>query len=124
MKLFSLFALTLFAAHSFAQAAPVTCSVGELGEDSRFELSISKDRKNAVVFNFHETTYVLSRSQIVKNGNSIAVVGQKVKGTSEGTEFTEQVDALMVYNPANRTINLTLITGGFVHFAAAELQCK
>lgn len=110
---------------ALAQAAPIVCDNGQPDNDSAFEITINpKSRSKNVVLQLWETTYEIPASAIVKNGNSIAIVGQKLTGWAEGEKGTSKVDALFVYDAKKKTMNTTLIFDGYVNRAGEALRCR
>jgi len=122
MKVFALLASVMIAAPSFAQAENINCSLGELGADNHVQVIFRDSR--TVQFELHETSFSASRAEVAENGNSVAILNRKLNLSAEGERFEAVVDALMIYNPADKTLNLTLIIDGGVHTSAAELNCK
>lgn len=120
----SLLAL-LFALPTFAQAAPIVCDNGQPDNDNAIQITLNqKSRSNAVDLQLWETFYKIPAAKIVKNGNSLAIVGQKLTGFAEGEKEDYTVDALLVYSPEKRTLTTTLLFDGEVNRAAEVLNCR
>lgn len=111
-------------APTFAHAAPLTCNLGELGEDNRIEVVIDDESAHPVIISQHELFLLADKADLTKRGNTIAIVDRKVEAAAEGEEWAGVVNALLVYQPEKRTLNLTMMLDGFLHVAGAELQCK
>ena len=123
MKFLSLIVM-LLSASSYAQAADLQCSRGELGEDNYMQISVSRARNGGVEFNLHETSFSASRTDFARSGSSFAVLNKELKGFAEGDAFSAKVNALLVYSPEARTMNVTLMLDGMVVAAAEEWACK
>jgi hypothetical protein len=118
-------AALIFALPTFAHAARLNCDNGFTEDDRLMQVKIdSKSRRNAVELQLWETTVQLPASKIVKNGNSIAVLGQKTTVYAEGTEETHVIDALLVYSPKERTLTTTIHFDGHATRAAEVLKCR
>jgi hypothetical protein len=121
---FALVAL-MFALPTFAQAARLNCDNGFTDDDRLMQVKIdSKSRKNAVELQLWETTVNVPASKIVKNGNSIAVLGQKITVYAEGTEETHVIDALLVYSPKDRKLATTIHFDGQAGRGTEVLTCR
>lgn len=115
----------LLSAPGFAQAATLVCNNGQPDNDTSLEIKINpKSRSNTLDVQFWETTYNIPASKIVKNGNSMAIVGQKLTGSAEGETITTSVDALLIYSPKKRTLTTTFLFDGEISRAAEVLNCR
>lgn len=118
----SLSALALLVS-SPALSAPksIVCSTGKLGNDNFQQIEI---KKTGVEFQFHETFFDVKTRDLAKSGNSISILNKKVKGMAEGDAFTETVDSLLVYNPAKKTLFVSLLLSGFANVPGETFDCK
>jgi hypothetical protein len=114
----------LVLAPSFAQAAPLICTSGERGEDNRLEVTIDADAEYPVIISQHELYLRADKADLTKRGHTIAIVERKVEVSAEGEEWAGVVNALLVYQPKEHTLNLTMMLDGFMHVADAPLQCR
>lgn len=121
MKTTFLFLLTILMSGFEAQASVLICTAGQRGMDDRIELRITN---TTIDLNRHESYLTASTSTALKNGNSIALLDQKVSISAEGQDSTATVSALMVFDPKNETMNVTLVVDGKTQLAAVELHCQ
>lgn len=115
----------MFALPTFAQAATIECDNGHHDDDRLVQITINpKSRSQFINLQLWETGYVIPVRKVSKNGNTIAIVGQKLKGFAEGEAIETVVDALLIYDAKAKKLNATLAFDGFVNHAAEEFTCR
>jgi len=99
----------------------LNCSFGVGGEDNYLNVMINSSE---VEFGMHETHISAKRAKSVTSGNSLSILDQKLSGSVEGDTFTAQVNALLVYDPSTKVLNVTLLLDGHPQIASQDLACE
>lgn len=116
---FLIAASLMFSGAALAQ----TCTAGEPGQDNYMEIQVLED---GIEFTQHETSYSVDAAEVTFIDNSFAVFGKPVVFSSEGYQWAEIMNALLVYNPATKTmkVSMTLNGDGNNGFNGAVLNCQ
>ena len=122
MKLIHFFLIAASLMFSGAALAQ-TCFSGEPGQDNYMEIQILED---GIEFTQHETSYSLDAAEVTVVDNSFAIFGKPVVFSSEGYQWAEIMNALLVYNPADKTMKVSLSLSGRDSngFNGAVLNCR
>lgn len=109
----------IFSGAALAQS----CSSGELGQDNYMEIQVLED---GIEFTQHETSYSVDAAEVTVLDNSFAIFGKPVVFSSEGYQWAEIMNALLVYNPATKTLKVSMNLNGDGNngFNGAVLNCQ
>lgn len=110
-----------FALQSNAQASYLSCSNGDIENvgDAHFQVDVLED---GLEFSPYEGSFTLDATEVAYESDTFSIVNKTVSVSSEGEEFSSVINALLILDEENKTLNMA-ISFNKGPFASYEMTC-